>query len=43
MRSVIIKEARQDEHQNQTTATNINYIQKFITNIFKKKLITKSR
>ena len=36
MRFVIITEARQDEHQNQTTATNINYIQKFI-NIFLKK------
>ena len=30
MRSANIKKARQDEEQNQTTATNINYIQNFV-------------
>ena len=35
MRSTITKEARQDEQQNQTTTTNINYIRNFMS-IFKK-------
>ena len=29
MRSAVIKKARLDEIQNQTTTTNINYIQNF--------------
>ena len=42
MRYADIKKAREDERQNQTTATNINYIQKFVR--FKKQnLITKSK
>ena len=41
MRSAIIKKARQDEQQNQTTIkTNTNYIQNFMS-IFLKKLIDK--
>ena len=38
MRSAIIKKASQDEQQNQTTTTNINYIQKFMSIIKKTKL-----
>ena len=30
-RSPIIQKASQDEHQNQTTTTNINYIQNLFT------------
>ena len=39
MRSVIINKARLDEIQDQTTTTNINYIQKFMST--KKNLINK--
>ena len=38
MKSAIIKKARRDEQQNQTTATNISYIRNF-TSIFLKKYI----
>ena len=31
MRSLIIKKASQDEQQNQTITTNINYIQQFMS------------
>ena len=42
MRSTIFKKASQDEQQNQTTiTTNINYIQNFMSIFFKKKLIKK--
>ena len=41
MRSVIIKKAGQDEQHNQTTITNINYIQNFMS--IKKKLNNKLR
>ena len=40
MRSAIIKKARQDEQQNQTTTTNINYIQNFMSSFFLKKNFT---
>ena len=41
MRSAIIKKTSQDELQNQTTTTNINYIQNYVR--FKKGSITKSK
>ena len=42
MRYADIKKAGEDERQNQTTTTNINYIKKFVR--FKKQnLITKSK
>ena len=41
MRSAIIKKARLDEIQNHKTATNINYIQIFMS--IWKNLLTKSR
>ena len=44
MCSSIIKKTRQDEQQNQTPTTNINYIRKIMTIFFKKrKVIRKSR
>ena len=42
MRYADIKKASEDERQNQTTTTNINYIKKFVR--FKKQnVITKSK
>ena len=45
MRSAIIKKASQDEQQNQTTiATNINYIQNYVHFLCKKEnLLTRSK
>ena len=45
MRCADFKKASEDERQNQTTTTNINYIKKFMS-VFKKKkqnLITQSK
>ena len=42
MRSAIIRKASQDEQQNQSTiTTNINYIQNSMSIFFKKKLFNK--
>ena len=42
MRYADIKKASEDERQNQTTTTNINYIKKFVR-FQKQNLITKSK
>ena len=42
MRYADIKKASEDQRQNQTETTNINYIKKFMS-ILKKNLITKSK
>ena len=36
MRTAIIKKTRQDEQKTKITTTNINYIQKFLSNLKKK-------
>ena len=43
MRYADIKKASEDERQNQTTTTNINYIKKFMSLLKKQNLITKTK
>ena len=43
MRSAIIRRASQDEQQNQTKTTNINYMQNLCPRFLKKNLITRSK
>ena len=43
MRYADIKKTSEDERQNQTTTTNINYIKKFMSVLKKQNLITKSK
>ena len=43
MRYADIEKTSEDERQNQTTTTNINYIKKFMSVLKKQNLITKSK